>query len=340
MKDYLIVGFGISGLSLSSYLSRLGKDYLVISDATQQASRAAGGLLNPVMLKTGKLIWNIESFLPFAKDFYNSFGENRMTSYPIHRVFNSIEEQNNHLVLANHQNKAFVSTQLHSGYLHVNAPYKMSKVEGGGIVDILALLAFQQKKLVAQKQFIKASFHFDQLEIQQDYFRYQSIKARHVIFAEGFGVAINPFFKHLPIQGNKGEYLIINSPSLQLEAILKNKFFLIPLQGDLYKYGATYQRGVYTNEPSIQAKSELEHHLRKLIDCPYTISGQVAGIRPTVKDKKPIYGTHSSYSNIHILNGMGSRGLLMAPLLAKELIDHIEAGLPLRREVNVNRFDV
>lgn len=159
-----------------------------------------------------------------------------------------------------------------------------------------------------------------------------------LFFAEGFGFQYNPFFKNIPIQGNKGEYLIIKSEALQLNAILKSKYFLIPLGNDVYKFGATYNRNDVSNSATEQAREELSMHLNKLINCEYEIINQVAGIRPTVRDKKPIYGTHPKFQNIHLLNGMGSRGLLMAPLLAKELIRHIENESSLRKEVNVRRF--
>jgi phage gpG-like protein len=33
-----------------------------------------------------------------------------------------------------------------------------------------------------------------------------------------------------------------------------------------------------------------------------------AGVRPTVKEGRPLVGTHAEYSAIHILNGLGTAG--------------------------------
>lgn len=338
MIDYLIVGFGISGLSIQRQLDQSNLSFRVISNQSQTASLTAGGLINPLMLNTGKPVWNIDSFLPFAIDFYSSFSEEFYNSYPIHKVFNSVQEQNQYLSTCNHTNHNYTSGSIISTYNNISAPYKMSKITGGGVVDIQSLLYKQKHYLINSNNLIEDTFSFNQLTIHSQFCSYMGEQFRHVIFTNGFGNHSNPFFNALPIEGIKGEYIIIESKELQLEAILKNKYFLIPMRNHLYKYGATYSRGKCDNLPSKEAKIELVNNLNTLLKCPYQIKDQVAGVRPTVKDKKPIYGSHPTYKNIHILNGMGSRGLLMAPLLAKELIFHIEYGIPLKDQISVQRF--
>jgi glycine/D-amino acid oxidase-like deaminating enzyme len=51
MKDVLIVGFGISGLCVARRLEKSSKTFDIISDESQQSSKVAGGVLNPVALK-------------------------------------------------------------------------------------------------------------------------------------------------------------------------------------------------------------------------------------------------------------------------------------------------
>lgn len=339
MLDYLIVGFGVSGLAISKALYNKNLQFSIINDDSQKATLAAGGLINPVMLKTGKPVWKVNDFLPFAKSFYHSFSSSFFKTYPIHRVFYSIEDQNNHISQQTRaKNDSYTDYEIINAYNHVNAPYKMSQVYGGGVIQIQNLIANQLKYLKTKHQLLEETFQFEFLQEKSDHIVYKGISAKHIIFTEGFGISNNPYFNDLPVQGNKGEYLIIESKELQLDAILKNKFFLIPLGNDLYKYGATYNRDVLNNSPSEKARVLLKNNLDLLVKCSYKNVDQVAGIRPTVKDKKPIYGTHYKSKNIHLLNGMGSRGLMMAPLLAEELIEHIENDTPLREEVNLNRF--
>jgi glycine/D-amino acid oxidase-like deaminating enzyme len=52
-----------------------------------------------------------------------------------------------------------------------------------------------------------------------------------------------------------------------------------------------------------------------------------AGVRPTVKDRRPLVGTHAEYSAIHILNGLGR--VMLGPSMAKALYNAIENDIPL-----------
>jgi glycine oxidase len=75
-----------------------------------------------------------------------------------------------------------------------------------------------------------------------------------------------------------------------------------------------------------------------MITCEFEIVDQVAGIRPATKDRKPILGRHPEYFQLYCCNGFGSRGVLIAPCIAKELAAHIEEGTPLDPETNLLRF--
>jgi glycine/D-amino acid oxidase-like deaminating enzyme len=51
-----------------------------------------------------------------------------------------------------------------------------------------------------------------------------------------------------------------------------------------------------------------------------------------------LVGQHRVHKNLYILNGLGSRGVLVAPTVAKNLIDFIEKGLALPKAIDLNRF--
>ena len=48
---------------------------------------------------------------------------------------------------------------------------------------------------------------------------YKGIDAKHIIFAEGFGLHANPYFNDLPLDGTKGELLIIKATDLELDVV-------------------------------------------------------------------------------------------------------------------------
>ena len=65
---------------------------------------------------------------------------------------------------------------------------------------------------------------------------------------------------------------------------------------------------------------------------------QTAGIRPTVKDRRPMVGVHSEYKELVVLNGLGTRGVMIAPTVAKNLFNHLEKAEDLDAEIDIKRF--
>jgi hypothetical protein len=48
-------------------------------------------------------------------------------------------------------------------------------------------------------------------------------------------------------------------------------------------------------------------------------------------------GTHQNYNSVHILNGLGTRGVMLGPAMAKALYD-IEYQVPLNTEIDIKDF--
>jgi hypothetical protein len=49
-------------------------------------------------------------------------------------------------------------------------------------------------------------------------------------------------------------------------------------------------------------------------------------------------GLHPLYKQIGICNGMGTKGCSLAPYFACQLIEHIEKGIDINPEANIERF--
>ena len=76
-----------------------------------------------------------------------------------------------------------------------------------------------------------------------------------------------------------------------------------------------------------------------MLDTPFQIVAQAAGIRPAVKDRRPMVGVHPQFSNLVVLNGLGTRGVMISPTIAKNLFHHLEFNEPLDLEIDIKRFD-
>ena len=342
--DYLIVGSGLSGVMLCEALRKIGKSFKVISNKSQQASIAASGLYNPVVLKRFNKAWDAEKHLPVAMSAYKELelflGIKIDYKIPIYRLFSSIEEQNNWIIASDKiPLKPYLISNIKSNInQNIYAPYGYGEVKNTGRIDTKLLLESYSNVLNNEKLISYESFEYDKLKISKKLV-YKGIESEKIIFSEGFGVRQNPFFNYLPIEGTKGELIIINAPKLNSEVIIKSSVFIIPIGNNNYLVGSTYAWDDFNNDPTTNAKNKLLNKLDKLVLCPYKVVYQRAGIRPTVIDRRPLVGQHKSHQNLYILNGLGSRGVLIAPTVANALINLIEDKLPLQKEINISRFD-
>lgn len=344
MIDYLIVGGGLAGISFSEMALSRHKSILVLDNNSQNSSKIAGGLYNPVILKRFSEVWKAQEQLVLMKEFYAVLEEKLQLKVdfkmPILRKFFSIEEQNNWFSASDKESLApFLSPQLISKkYEGIDSPYSYGEVLHSGYVDTASLLNKYRDYLIRNNWFREEAFDYTLLQVEQDSVRYKDVEAKHIIFAEGFGMHANPYFNHLPLDGTKGELFIIKAPELVLDVIVNTSVFILPLGNDLFKVGATYNWKDKTDMPTEEGKAELIERINEILNCKFEIVEHLAGVRPTVKDRRPLVGTRPDYSSVHILNGLGTRGVMLGPAMAKALFDHIENKIPLEPVIDIKRF--
>ena len=342
--DYIIVGSGLASIMFAEQLRTHQKSFVVISDRSQQASLVASGLYNPVVLKRFTAAWNAASHLETAIPKYINLekllGVKLDYVVPIHRVFNSVQEQNNWFLacdkplLTPFLNPKLVDNKNNS----VKAPFGFGEVNATGRIDTQKLIEAYRTFLSQMNQYISATFDYEALIETPEGLCYESIQAKHIVFTEGFGIHKNPYFKQLPLEGTKGELITIYAPQLQLTPILKSSIFVIPMEGDHYLVGSTYEWTDKTNIPTSEAKSQLLEKLERLVTCDFEVVNQRAGIRPTVSDRRPLVGRHPNHQKMYVLNGLGTRGVLIAPAMAEALYAFIETDAPLPEEIDISRF--
>lgn len=342
--DYLIVGAGIAGLCMARQCQLKNKSFLIIDDSSRTSSKIAGGMFNPVVLKRFTSIWESQDQLNIAYKFYPHLEEELKQKFfhriPIYRKFASIEEQNNWFVACDNPiTSPFLNPKLETySFLHIPSPYGLGEVFDTGYLDVGLFVKTFQNDLKEKKNYIEETFLYEDLSINENYVDWKNIRAKSIVFAEGFSMHNNPFFNYLPLDGTKGELLYVRIPDLKLKSIVKSGVFIIPIGDDEYKVGATYNWQDKTDVITEEAKNELLEGLEGLIDCPYEVIEHFAGIRPTVKDRRPLVGPHYKYKNLYLLNGLGTRGVLLGPYLSEKLLLHIEEGLPLDKNIDVSRY--
>jgi glycine/D-amino acid oxidase-like deaminating enzyme len=344
MLDYIVVGLGLAGVSFCERLEHNGKSFKVISDSSQQASLVAGGLYNPVILKRFTLAWKAKEQLDMALPFYQNLEKKLKVKLdykvPVLRRFASIEEQNSWFEAADKPGlDFFLDTDLvQNRNLNIDAPFGYGKVKDTGRINTKELLRAYEEYLTQRELMCREAFDYNSLQLLDQHIAYKGVKARQIIFAEGFGLKGNPLFKYLPLNGTKGELLTIEAPSLKEENVIKSSVFIIPLENKFYRIGATYKWKDKTNTPTKESKDELLEKLKTFLKCDFKVVRHVAGVRPTVADRRPLVGRHPKFKNVYTLHGFGSRGVMIAPYASKGLYDVIENGEVLNKEMDISRF--
>jgi glycine/D-amino acid oxidase-like deaminating enzyme len=344
MIDYLIIGCGLAGISFSEIALKNNKSILVIDNNSQVSSRVAGGLYNPVILKRFSEVWKAEEQLILMEDFYNKI-ELKLNvkvnfKLPILRKFFSVEEQNNWFAASDKPLLApFLSTKLiFNKFSGIDSPYDYGEVLHTGYVDTALLLDKYHEYLIENNCLLNEPFDYAKLIINDGYLEYKNYKAKNIIFAEGFGLHANPFFRDLPLDGTKGELVVIKAPELNLDVIVNTSVFILPMGNGFFKVGATYNWKDKTDLPTEDGKKELVERIKEIINCDFEIVSHFGGVRPTVRDRRPIIGTHNKHASLHILNGLGTRGVMLGPAMAKDLFYYIENKTALDPVIDINRF--
>jgi glycine oxidase len=337
--NFLIVGQGIAGTTLAHKLYENGNTvHLIDNNHQSSSSLIAGGVTHPMSFKRIILSWKADSLIPTAKSYYDAFEATFKTKVfhelDMTRVFNSMEEQNNWQGrMADFPMKDIIGDK----ELGLDFPFGSGKVNMAGRLDVALYLSrsnefFKEEKIISEEQ-----FDYNQLNYSETGVEYNGIVAENIIFCEGFKISQNPYFNYIPLRPTKGEVLIIKTKDLP-DCILSQGCFVMPIGNDKYVLGATYDRDNINQETTKLGKEQLIEKLKNIGDFDFEIIEHRAGVRPTTHDRRPILGTHPKYSNMHIFNGLGSKGVMLAPHFAGELIEHIIKGVQLNEEVRVSRY--
>ena len=344
MLDYIIIGCGIGGIAFAETCLQNGKSVVVFDNNSQKSSKIAGGLYNPVILKRFSGFKDAQLQIDILNDFYAKIESKLQVQFdfklPILRKFFSIEEQNNWFAASDKPELApFLSLNLiKTKFEGILSPFDYGEVLQAGYVDTEIYLSAYKNYLKSINAFQEEPFIYDELVASDYYVTYQNHVAKNIVFAEGFGLQRNPFFNQLPLDGTKGELFIIKCLQLNLQLIINTSVFIIPLGDNLFKVGATYNWEDKTDVPTDNGKKELIDKIKEILDCDFEIVSHFAAVRPTVKDRKPLIGSHLIHKNMHILNGLGTRGVMLAPMMAKKLFEHIEYDIALEKDVDIKRF--
>ena len=341
--DYIIIGQGISGTFLSYYLQKAGKKVMVIDESKPYtASKAASGVINPV---TGRRIvrtWMIEEVMPFAVNVYQQLEKefniqlieqkNIIDFHPTPQMKLAFEER------LTTENFLKISDNIHSFQQYFNYYFGAGEVDPCWLIDINNLLVGCRKKLSDTNSLIEEKFELIDLHIEKEFVVYKNIRAQKIIFCDGIEGTINPHFSLLPYSKNKGEVIIAKIPGLPRTNIFKQGFVIVPWKEDLFWIGSTYEWKFDNEDPTVLFRKKVEAQLNQWLKISYEIIEHYASVRPANMERRPFVGLHPVYSEIGLLNGMGTKGCTLAPYFAHQLTEYLINDTPINPLADIKRF--
>lgn len=337
--DAIIIGAGIAGCNLALDLHVRGQKVLLIdSPNMNRCSRVAAGLMNPIVPRGVRPTWMRDEIFGKLEEYYSEKEEITNSTFfrplPMHQYIS--------------KSNPFEWTK---------AVQKLKNIDWIEALDSKKsdFLAFNLKKIYqldtekyceTTKRFFKQGDSFIELEVdyhslvfEKEYWTLEgNIRAKSVIFCDGYGVINNPFFKNLPIipcTGLISKYQI--NHNLADKTVIKFKKWAIPDKGGDYLVGSTFTANSTDTKVNLDEREELEANLKVWSDS-YQLVSENKGIRPTVSDRRPIIGEHPEIKGLYIFNGLGSKGCSLSIIASPALSEFIINRTELPAEMDVKRF--
>lgn len=337
--DAIIIGQGVAGTMMAYKLWQEQRSFVVIDDNQAYSSRIASGIINPVTGRRFVKSWRIEELMGLADEVYPAL--THLFKIPVYQKIQILRKLSHHQELE--------AWEIRAGDPAYQVLYPEIQTLGTGedaehygqisqarLVLANLLIETFRNWLSEQRRLVHEQFDYQQLRLGQ-ILQYKSYSAAHIVFCEGWKVGSNPFFNTLPIIPTKGERLVISAQLDLPKEVIKDEFYLLSLGGQNYWVGPTNEWNAQDSQPS---KVKLDQ-LRTFLDArriSYDVLDHAGAFRPAAHDRRPVVGTHPVYSNLHIINGLGTKGFSLAPYCATKLYDHIFLQKPLDAEMEWRRF--
>ncbi len=322
--DILVVGQGLAGTLLAWELEKAGVSFAVADPGhATAATMAAAGIINPVTGRRLVKSWRIDTLLPAARATYRgleaALGIACWHDVRVRRLFADDREQ-----------RIFATKQA-TGEL---APFAGAGdaagfwIEGAARVELGTLLEAARARWRKQGRFREEA-----VDVTAE-------AERHMLVIDCTGRAgpLGGAFGFVPWEFSKGEVLELAVTGLEPGVVLNRRHWLVPMTPGTAWIGATHEPGVTEAVPSAAARAMLTESARVLSRQAVVVTGQRAGVRVNLPDKHPVAGRHPRNPRLGLINGLGSKGALVGPELARQWVSHLAGGAAFDASVAVDRF--
>lgn len=344
----LIIGQGLAGTALAWCLWQRGVPFVIVDrEEALTCSKVAAGLITPITGMRLTVSWRYTMFYREALSFYRRCGQQLQQRFFFPRGY--VRLLKNEAEIAKwHKRRRDPDMQ---PFLHPQPPELDAEVirdPANGFQQRHAAWLDTASYLQASRDFFASLGAWRQGDVQPADVRddatgveWQGQRFTHVIWAQGWSAEKHPLFGWVPFQSARGTILTVEAEMRGEQRILNRGCWLLPRPDGTLRAGSTYEwkfDDPHTPEPA--QVQQLEANLRSLLKAPATVTGMQTAVRPIIKNQQALMGTHPAHPRVAFLNGLGSKGSLRSPWLARHLIEHLLDGSALGPELDLQRNQI
>jgi len=216
------------------------------------------------------------------------------------------------------------------GLEQLSQPYGHGVIKRCGWLDVQALQRMHRERWSASGDLLERYVSKSDITAIAGGVHIADHSAPFVVYCQG------PFSEILGSVPVRGEGLTVRIPGLRLSCAVHRGVFILPIDDDVYKVGSTFAWDDVWSGPTAEALRYLTDRLERAVERPFEVLDHWVGVRPASRDRRPILGRISAHEAV--FNGLGSRGVLLAPWSAQHLCDQLFSNTAVDPEVDPKRF--
>lgn len=346
--ENIIVGQGLAGSAMAWTLHWAGQSVLLLDRADRcTASGVAAGLITPATGKRLVVSEKYEERFIAAKSFYRRVeketGRTFFTEVEMLRLFEDEVVRAEFMNRSEHHKWALLSEW--AGVLQKDkAVHNGIRMQQAARLDTTTYLSatrrfFEERGSYRETELTAGECEQKEQEADQSsgiLLVTQAVTANRLIMCTG--AATTSLFPEVPSNPARGDILNVRIPGYERREVVHRSIWIAANKDGTQTVGSTYDWKNLSNAPTEKGRQEILGKLGRLIEGPVEVLDHVAAVRPTMKDYEPVLGRHSKWPNVFVLNGFGSKGTLLAPGMAKKLLESMSGTAELESKYNYDRL--
>lgn len=358
--DAIILGAGLSGLSMADSLMELGYNCAII-DSGLPGSGASGApmmLANPATGRRARRMWRaedcFESLLKYLNKIERKTGRRCYSMNGVIRPALTAE-------IAEDFNRSPDKYEWLPGWIewieptHFKEEFPFINTDFGGLYISKGITLKGDDYCEAMVQYLESENCYTFfgakpeiikngnqwiIEIEGDVQLITSI----VIDATGYHQTTDKNWSFIPLHPVKGQTATLHfNENIGISKSISSLGYIAVMPENPYHLtvGSTYEHSFRDQKPDAKGLSYLKGKLEKTLPGFWARSHSVeqwSSVRVSVQDKMPVIGEHPANKGLYFMGAMGSKGLMMSRYVSDILAQKIFNGIPLEPSLSLDRY--